>query len=161
MLLIRGGRSLKRFRFRLQKCLDLKRQEENLQRIYLAEAQQLYQRQLEILGVIQRRFGSALAQMKQSLTGEVDPIIIGILERFLEHQREQEAHQKAVLEEAKAELEKRQLELLRIQKERKLLERIYNKKWQAYYREFLREEQKSIDEVGLFSFLRRQEEPVS
>lgn len=152
---------MKRFRFRLQKYLDLKRQEEGLQRIFLAEAQRSYQTQLEILGVIQRRLHSALEQMKQALEGEVDPTAVCLLERFLEYQKEQESRQKAAVEEAKAELEKRQLEFIRIQKERKLLERLYSRRWQAYYQDYLREEQKSIDEAGLFSFLRRQEEPLT
>ncbi|MGB9791391.1 MAG: flagellar export protein FliJ [Thermacetogeniaceae bacterium] len=150
---------MKRFRFRLQKYLDLKRQEEGLQRIYLAEAQQSYQKQLEIMESIRRKFHSALEQMRQSLIGEVDPIFIGIIGCFLEYQKAQEIQQEAVLKEARAELERRQLEVLKVQKERKLLERLYTRRWQAYYQEFLREEQRNIDEVGLISFFRKQEEP--
>ncbi len=151
---------MKRFRFRLQKYLNLKQQEESMRRINLAQAQQLYQKQEDVMRSIQKELGNALARMREARQGGLDLDLITMGEYYLRVQKEQQVLQAAVLEEARAELLRRQQEFVNVQKDRKLLERFYDRRWSAYYREFLREEQKNLDEVGLIRFFRQQEEPV-
>lgn len=152
---------MKRFRFRLQKYLNLKQQEEGIRRIYLAEAQQYYHKQEEIMRSIQKELKKTLAQKREFLQeGRIDRDLIEMAECYLEYQKEQQNRQETILEEARVELIKQQLELLNAQKERKLSERLYNRRWTDYYQEFLREEQKSLDEIGIICFFRQQEESV-
>ncbi len=161
-LLLRGVVvvSLKRFRFRLQKYLNLKQQEESIRLINLARARQYYQKQEDTMRSVQKELENALVQMREARQGGLDLDLITMGERYLQVRKEEQARQAAVLEEARAQVLLRQQELVRAQKERKLLERLYERLWSAYYREFLREEQKNLDEVGLIRFFRQQEETV-
>lgn len=131
-----------------------------MRRINLARAQQLYQKQEDVMRSIQKELGNALARMREARQGGLDLDLITMSEYYLRVQKEQQVRQAAVLEEARAELLRRQQEFVNVQKDRKLLERFYDRLWSAYYREFLREEQKNLDEVGLIRFFRQQEEPV-
>ena len=44
---------------------------------------------------------------------------------------------------------------LEVRKASKLLERLYHRQWTAYYQEYLHEEQKVLDEIGLINHSRQ------
>jgi|GEM_PF-5660063 len=104
---------------------------------------------------IQKELRNALARMREARQGGLDLDLITMGEQYLRVKKELQAQQAVVLEEARAELLQRQQEFVNVQKDRKLLERFYDRLWSAYYQEFLREEQKNLDEVGLVRFLRQ------
>jgi flagellar FliJ protein len=143
---------MKRFRFRLQKSLDLKQQQEEMQRLMVADAQAVYEEELRKLEAIDGeiadliRYGAALRQRP------LDIELLLAAESYHSFLSGQRVSQAAVAESALERLTDEREKLLVFQKDRKLLQRLREKRWQGYYHDFLQEEQKNHDEAGILRF---------
>ncbi|HBG22654.1 MAG TPA: hypothetical protein DDW83_05295, partial [Peptococcaceae bacterium] len=60
------------------------------------------------------------------------------------------------VEEALGKVNAEQKVLIDIQRRRKMLERLKGRKWQEYYQNLLKKEQKELDEIGSIRFCRQQ-----
>ncbi|MGD0622038.1 MAG: hypothetical protein ABSA82_06205 [Thermacetogeniaceae bacterium] len=139
---------MKRFHFHLQKYLDLKRQEEDIQRLILSNAQAVYDEEKRKLALIDRRIEALL---EYSTTLRQMQLNIGLLlfaESYHTVLSEQKEIQAMSVEEALVKLAAERERYLALQKDRKLLERLREKLWQQFYQDYLREEQKALDEIG-------------
>ncbi|HAA90240.1 MAG: Flagellar export protein FliJ [Thermoanaerobacterales bacterium 50_218] len=149
---------MRRFRFRLQGFLNLKEQEERLQRLRFAQALLEYQERLRILQSVQMGL-EQLQQTKRELRrGLIQPEFLIMGELYEARKRNEKEEQKRLVDEAKERLAKAEESFQQVLKEKKMLERMKKRAWKDYYQEYLREEQKYLDEVGNLCFWRHQEE---
>jgi flagellar FliJ protein len=139
---------MKRFTFHLQKYLDLKKQQEDIQRLVLSNAQAACDEERRKLASIDRRIEALL---EYSITLRQMQLNIDLLifaesyNRVLSEQREIQA---MAVEGAMVKLMAEREKYVAMQKDRKLLERLRERLWQQFYEELLRDEQKTLDEIG-------------
>lgn len=145
---------LKKFRFRLQKYMNLKRQQESIKRLNLTRARSRYIRENESLAEIREELVAAFNRTREARRGSIDLQLISLSEQYIRLQKELQRLQTIVVAEAKAALERRRQELQHVRKEKKLLERLHDHRWAAYCQDVQREEQKVLDEIGTIRFLR-------
>jgi len=145
---------LKQFRFRLQNYLNLKEQQEKIYRLKLARAQAEYQREAETLVKIQDNLKELLKRNREARRGPIQIELIALGERYLQFQSEQKERQALAAAETRKKLLQLQEEFLDHCKEKKSLERLRERVWSSYYEEYLREEQKYLDEIGSICFLK-------
>lgn len=144
---------MRAFEFRLQTKLDITLQQEELARVELVEKQAAYDREMAEL----QRLEAHLEAVYDSLRGKrggihVDSFII--TKDYVKFMREQIDNQYRVVEEAEQILEIARFHYMELVKERKALEKLYEREFQEYLREVNRAEQTLIDEVALSRFWR-------
>jgi flagellar FliJ protein len=104
---------------------------------------------------IEEKTGELLAQGREALRGSILPELLVLCSSCLQVQERLACEQQAAVERAKDQLREEQRALLRVRQDRRLLERLRQRRWGAYYAEFLRSEQKTLDEIGSILFTRR------
>jgi flagellar FliJ protein len=139
---------MKHFNFRLQKYMNLKKQQEDVQRLVLFNARRAYDEERMKLAAIDRRIGDLLdysATLRQERP-DVDKLVFAeSYHAFLVERKEMQA---LLVEDALMRLTAERERYLVLQKDRKLLERLREKAWQRFCQDYLSEEQKGLDEIG-------------
>lgn len=141
---------MKRFHFRLRTLFNLKKQQEGVSQANLVRIQADYQKEYHLLTEIQDGLRELTKRRREVRRGLVWRELVCLGELYEMIKKELEYRQIQVVAEVEAELRKCQQELIEIRKERKMLERLRTRFWDAYYREYLREEQRILDEAGSF-----------
>jgi flagellar FliJ protein len=139
---------MKRFKFRLQKYLNLKRQEEDIQRLILANTQAAYDAEQRALALIDRRIASLLEYNTSLRQVRLNIDLLLYAESYHTVLLQQKEVQAVSVEDALARLAVEREKYLTLQKDRKLLERLRDKLWQKFYQDSLMDEQKALDEIG-------------
>ncbi|NPV28205.1 MAG: hypothetical protein HPY58_00845 [Firmicutes bacterium] len=145
---------MRRFRFRFQNFLNLKAQQEEIARLKLGRAQAEYQREAEILAGIQNELKELLERNREARRGLIELELLTLGEGYTQFQKEKKEQQALVVAEARCKLLQQQQEFLDLRKEKRILERLRERLWASYYEDFLREEQKHLDEAGTIRFLK-------
>ncbi len=148
---------MKKFSFRLEKYLNLKRQQEDIQRLVLSNAQAAYDEERRKLALILQRIEALLDYSKTLRRAPLIRLNIELLllaDAYHAALTTQKEAQAAATEDALVKVAAERERYLALQKDRKLLERLREKLWQGYYQDYLREEQKTLDEIGTSSFSR-------
>jgi flagellar FliJ protein len=136
------------FNFRLQKYLDLKQQQEEFQRLILANAQAFYDEEQSKLALIDGKIDSLLDYSTTLRQIHLNIELLLLAESYHRVLLEQKKIQILAVEEALGKLVAERERFLSLQKERKLLERLRTRQYQQFYQDWLRDEQKALDEVG-------------
>ena len=153
---------MKKFSFRLETPLKLKIQEEDRQKTVVAACQAEYQQNLfrlekfkQSLAELQVKLREA-SELKRSLDQgrPLDINRLSIMQGYIpvllnkiNYQQEQVALALATLEEVRQ-------GLIKIMKDRKILDKLQEKAMIQYYLEVNQEEQKNLDELATVSYLR-------
>ncbi|MGI6036925.1 MAG: flagellar export protein FliJ [Limnochordia bacterium] len=143
------------FTFTLQKVLDLKQKLEDELSLRLAEQERKLaqaQEQLRRLEAQQANQLQELEALQRRSALAMD--LIALYHQHLLYLRECQQTQATYIEALRRERDQRREELVQVSKERKALEKLKEKQFQAYQREMLRQEQKQLDEIGGHVFLR-------
>lgn len=140
---------MKRFHFRLEKYHNFKEQEEKAARLALFRARRAYQEEANKLAAIQGKTMELISENKKLLTGPIQLELLNTCLGCLAVQKQLEEEQAAVVQEKEEKMKQEQQVYLEVRKASKLLERLYQRKWNEFYQEYLKEEQKVLDEVGL------------
>jgi flagellar FliJ protein len=149
---------MRRFRFRLQGFLNLKEQEEKLQRLKFAQALLEYQEHFRVLQRVQEEL-EQLQQAKRELRrGQVQPEYLIMGELYEVRKQKEKEEREGIVDESKKRLTKAEESFQQVLKEKKMLERMKERAWKDYYQEYLRQEQKNLDDVGNLCFWRHREE---
>ncbi len=144
---------MKRFVFRLQRVLDIRLREEELARNEVAKANGEYQLELSKL----RHLESERERVRNSMS------MFGTIpaEYFLNYQRFVEGINFKIEEQKKVVAEKREILQKAVDKlkdavvKRKVLEKLKERKYKEYMKEFIREEDKMLSDVGESVWLRK------
>lgn len=147
---------MKLFRFRLQKYLDLNKEQEDAKRLKLHSAQLVYKKESGKLESIDSKIESTVDYTKTARQNQLNIEMMLLAESYYHVLLEQRAVQATMVENAQQQVTAEQKVLISIQRRRKMLERLKGKKWEAYYQGLLQEEQKELDEIGRVRFCRQQ-----
>jgi flagellar FliJ protein len=145
---------MSRFNFRLQKYLDLKKQEEDIQRLILFNAQTAYDAEKRVLEQIDRKIEALLEYNTTLRQKRLNIDLLLFAESYHLVLSQQKETQAASVEDALGRVTAERDRYLDLQRDRKLLERLREKLWQQFYQDSLREEQKALDEIGTLGFSR-------
>lgn len=145
---------MKKFRFRLEKYHNFKEQEEKAARLALFQARRAYLEEADKLTALQGETRELISQNKKLLTGSIQLELLNTCLGCLAVQKQLEEEQAAVVQKKKEKMQQEQEVYLEVRKASKLLERLYQRQWNDFYREYLKEEQKLLDEVGLMIHFR-------
>jgi flagellar FliJ protein len=136
------------FRFSLEKVLQFKTQRENEQSARLAQLQRELLNQRHRLAELLKEQQQVLAQWEQIQRGTLSPKIIALYQRHLEYLRRCSYDQRELIAFLDRELEEERRLLLRMSKERRVLERLKERQLEEYRSELMSKEQGFLDEVG-------------
>ncbi|BDG59353.1 flagellar export protein FliJ [Caldinitratiruptor microaerophilus] len=136
-----------RFRFRLQRVLDLREQVVGVRRLALAAAlarEREAREHLDALeGEMSRRLQDLAAREREGATvAELAP-----LRRYLERLGQEREQARTLLEAARAEVARRRDELVRARQEARVLERLRERRLQQHRQDELRSEQALADDL--------------
>ncbi len=146
---------MKQFEFRLQTALDVKLREEELQKEELRESTSIYKHNLKILHALRTRLTEIQDILRGKQTKKMDILEIKNCQDYIPILDERIKQQEIVTERTRREMERIRVKLIEIMKERKILEKLKARHYQEYIREFLREEQKQIDEIAAVGFIHK------
>lgn len=160
-----GVPAMNRFRFRLQKYLDLQQQQEDLQRLTVVSAQAVYEEEKSKLEAIDREIADLLAYNAALRRRRLDIELLLAAESYYSFLAGQRETQAAAVESAWGRLADAREKLLAFQRDRKLLQRLREKRWLGYYQDFLTAEQKNLDEIAIIrsgvQYFRAEPSPVA
>lgn len=146
---------MKPFVFKLQTSLDVKLKHEEMQKEKLNEATQVYRNNLERLHRLKER----LMEIQDILRGKqketLDIIDIKNYQDYIPVIDERIREQENITEVSRKEMEENRHRLVEIMRERKVLEKLKAKHYQEYMKEWLREEQKQIDEMATIRYMHK------
>jgi flagellar export protein FliJ len=147
---------MKLFRFRLQRYLDLNKEQEDAKRLKLHRVQLVYKEESAKLGLIDSKIEGVVDYTKTARQKQLNIEMMQLAESYHHSLLEQRAMQASIVENALQQVTEEQKMLISIQRRRKMLERLKGKQWEAYYQGLLQEEQKELDELGRIRFCRQQ-----
>ncbi len=145
---------MRRFQFRLERFLDLRRWKERECEIALAK----------VLGeclLLERRISEIGTQIGDSLVpagapgGLIDVIALAQREHFVQRLGVERQRARRTLEQKSKELQQAREKYLQASKERKVLDRLKERRSDEYYDKALDEEFKAIDDMNLASATRQ------
>ncbi|MGB4505024.1 MAG: flagellar FliJ family protein [Syntrophaceticus sp.] len=145
---------MKKFYFHLNKYRNFKLQEEKMAQLEFAMARKAFQEETAKLAAIQKKTSELFDINRKLLCGNIQRELLDACYGCLQVQQNALAEQAAVVLKAEEKMQREQKVYLEARKTSKLLERLYQREWTAYYQEFLRVEQKTLDEIGLLSYVR-------
>lgn len=153
---------MKKFSFRLETPLRLKLQEEDRQKTIVAACQEEYQRNLLLL----EQFKETLAQLQDKLRAasglkgsqaQSRPLDINqltIMQDYIPVLLNKINYQQEQVALALTRLDEERQRLIKIMKDRKVLDKLHEKALIRYNLEVNQEEQKNLDELATVSYLR-------
>jgi len=141
---------VKRFNFKLDKVLGYRGVVEEEKKRLFAEAQRAIATQREQIRIIEAEISKQMAELRARCVENVD--VKDVVARRLYTSYLQSALDLAneTLATMRRQLEVRRKELVQASKEKKVLERVRERRFGEYTYETDREEQKFIDELGVF-----------
>ena len=147
---------LARFSFRLQFLLDLKKRMEDQEKQTLAKLQREKMRILEEKRKTQLELEKTLGEFYSA------PLTKDRMSWFVSYIRglkEEISRLEEEIRKKEKEIEEQREKLVKISKERRLLERLREKRYQEWLEEFNRELQKVLDEQAIIRFNSAEREP--
>lgn len=142
------------FRFRLETLLKFRRIQEEQAQVRFAQAAAAYLAATERLGRLERELAGHLDFTREQLG---KPVTAGMLKLFQDYHDKlikDISDQRQTVEAAAAVRRERLVELEEAARNRKLVEKLREKRLAQYQAEALHEEQKLLDELGLQAFAR-------
>lgn len=146
---------MKPFIFKLQTALDIKLKEEDRQKEELYAATEVYKRNLEVLEDLRYRRAEIQDILRGQQSGEMDICEIQQCQDFIPVLNDRIKKQQETTEISRQEMERVRSRLIEIMRDRKVLEKLRAKQHQEYMCEYLRQEQKQIDEMAMIGYSRK------
>jgi flagellar protein FliJ len=149
---------VKKFRFKLQKVLDIRHMKEEMMKKKFAEALRRYEgEQARLSGLSDQLDREKKLEKEKRLQGRVSTVQAGIFADFFKCLQNNIMAQKIQVNQALNNLNQRRMELVNASKERKIIDKLHEKKREEYLLMIDKEEQKFIDEIAIQGAARKQE----
>jgi len=139
---------MRAFRFRLERVLQVRRLQEDLQREALWEVQRNLDDAREHLAALQREFASYMKRLRSCRSGKVEAYRVLSYERYVDYLHVAIERQRKLVEGLEAQLEERRRALQEAVRRRKVLESLKERREEDYRRYKNRMLQNFLDEVG-------------
>jgi len=146
---------VKPFKFKLQTSLDVKLKREEIQKEELAGASKIYRENTDILTSLRIRLTNIQENLRRKQSELIDVLDIVNYQDYIPVLIERIKKQELITEQSRQAMENERQKLVQIMRERKVLENLRTKHYQAYVQECLREEQKQIDEMATVGFMHK------
>lgn len=143
-----------RFKFKLQALLNIKTQMEDSLKNELGKALHKLEHEKSVLKKIEDDRDKCIDRFNDKSS---QGISIGRLKEytvFISHLRDKMVRQKDNINYAQKNVDNYREQLVKIVQERKILEKLKEKKYQEYLKEQLKEEQKFADEIVSYKFIK-------
>ncbi|NPV25923.1 MAG: flagellar export protein FliJ [Firmicutes bacterium] len=145
---------MRRFKFKLQTNLDLVYKREELLKQEFFQQQKRFNQEMKALKQLRERCQQLQDEMRGVVQGTLNLARIKLYNDFFPMLLKQIKQQSIQVESARQDLESARHALMKIVKEKKILEKLRQRQWEIYQQEVLREEQKVIDELAVTGFYR-------
>ena len=139
---------MRAFRFRLERVLQVRRLQEDLQREALWEVQWNLDDARGHLAALQREFASYMKRLRSCRSGKVEAYRVLSYERYVDYLHVAIERQRKLVEGLEAQLEERRRALQEAVRRRKVLESLKERREEDYRRYKNRMLQNFLDEVG-------------
>ncbi|MCD6574086.1 flagellar export protein FliJ [Candidatus Aerophobetes bacterium] len=144
---------MKKFSFSLQFLLDNRKRREDILKRKLAQIIAREKREREILKMLEERMIFYQNRLKEEEMKKRLKVALAILYyAYIEKLNGQVTEQKERIKQVSIEKEKLRGELIRVSRERRLLERLREKRWEEFVELTSRAQQKFIDEGAIIRF---------
>lgn len=143
------------FRFDLQQVLDFRRHNEERKELELAQVRRVLQQEEDRLAFFSDRRDRYQRELIDRQKKGVSPAEVAIYTSYMRFVKEKIEWQMEAVETAKKQVEKKKEEVLAARRDRKTLDRLRSRRYQAFLADSKREEMKNLDEVGLGRFQMR------
>ena len=137
-----------RFQFRLQKVMQARQFKEEIAKKNLATAQTALKEELQFLGRLEAFHRDAMIQMEAHIEGQVNVADVLLDIAYISSLSEEIAAQQRKIVQRTEEVERKRQMLVEASKDKKMLERIRERRYLAYLQEANRAEQAVIDEIA-------------
>ncbi len=144
---------MKQYSYSMQSVLDYRRDVEEEKKQKFAEVQKEYLRQKQILSDIEQKLKDAFSAKADSSQCRVYEL--KNLCQYIQYLKEKKEIQERLVIEVEKAMEARRQQLISAQKDRKIIEKHKDKSLEQYHIELNQAEQKIIDELALYSHMRR------
>ncbi len=141
---------MKRFDFKLDKVLGYRGVIEKQRKRAFAEAQRAIAAQREQIMIIEAELKKQMAELRARCVANVDVKDVAARRLYTSYLLSALTLANETLRSLRARLEERRRELVEASKQKKVLERVRERRFADYMYEADREEQKFIDELGTF-----------
>ncbi|MDA8233844.1 MAG: flagellar export protein FliJ [Clostridia bacterium] len=145
---------MKPFKFKLQTSLDLRKRQEDMQKLELAALTKEFQNKLAVLVEMRQQLKQLQDELRYHQGQVIDLSQFKIWQEFVPVMNKKIMVQESLVEESRQAMEQFREVLLETVKARKILEKLMVRYYEEYKREVLREEQKQIDEMATNAYLR-------
>lgn len=139
---------MKRFRFRLQRVMDAKLSEERLRQRELGEAQGLLLEQEEILRNLIEQLADEEVQQRQRIQGSMRAGDAVLHNSWYRELRTKIRTQNQEVDKASKLVEEARERLVEVSKEKRVLERLKERRQEEHRRASLTETQNMLDDIG-------------
>lgn len=146
---------MRRFKFKLQTSLDLARKREDLlkQEFYLE--QKRFNQETARLKELKERFRLLTSELRGAVQGRLNLDKIKLYQNFIPALTKHIDAQTQLVETARRNMETARQALLKVMREKKMLEKLRQRHLVAYQQDVLREEQNAADELATTGFYRQ------
>lgn len=144
---------MKKFKFNLQKLLEIREKKEELQKVNLAKASGEYQLELNKVESIKNNV-KIYKDLLIKKDGKLSIDNLRMLDYISTNAERAIKNLEPVIEEKKKKMEKEIEKYNQLRREKKVVELIKEKKYNQYLEEAEKEEQKIIDEIGKNTYIK-------
>jgi flagellar FliJ protein len=146
---------MKKFRFRLQKVMELKEEIEKQRKLELSEARRHLMDEKQKLEEMETHNKDCWNTVERIETADrVNPWELVCAHRYMHKLEEEMMWQSGKVLEVEAAFDEKRIKLLEASKERKMLEKLKEKRFSTYRTDADRKEQKILDEFAAMQFTR-------
>jgi len=139
---------MKKFKFRLERMLQLKDHKEKEKQKILAEATQKVVSQESYLESIGQKRLNTQVEQRKFLTGKLNMPAMSMFSRFYLGLKKNEISGREMLRAYRMDQAKKRQELIHATKEKKIYEKLKERKYTEYYKDLELQQQKEQDELA-------------
>ncbi|MBU0700796.1 flagellar export protein FliJ [bacterium] len=144
-----------RFDFKFQHILNIKKHKENLLQEELSQLKRSFQHEESVLWEIEDKTNECLFKIKELQAGIISIQKIMDYHNFLSGLNKDIAAQKNRLKHISTEIDDAISKLIHASQERKIFEKLRERKWDEFRLEVNKEEQEFMDEIASISYERK------
>lgn len=145
------------FKFRLQKVLDYKQQVEDTKKQELFRLMKIFHEEEKVLIKLHELLLKKLSEFEEKQQGELDILELLFYSGYISRLNGEIEQQREKLKQLALQIEQKRGEVIAASKERRIMEKLREKKYKEFMKEESRREQKFLDEIGNNAFVRNME----